>query len=243
VEAWIEGEGEAKRSPSVQGRVDPLGRNEIISTHDQILGGSAGQVFLGSTFPAHESYRLQVQEAGAKVGEVLRDQGALGRYGVDFVSVRDGDGWRHHAIEINLRKGGTTHTFRVLQFLTDGHYDIETGLYRTAEGEPRYYHASDNVTSPDYERFTPHDLLDVAVEHERNFHAATQRFRVKTERFARLESGVGTGCNGSRSSAKTISQRSTRVLRASRRDAQARRQNRCHPQLSRPPSTSRTLCR
>ena len=173
VEAWVEGSG--KRSPSVQGRVDPLGQNEIISTHDQILGGATGQVFLGSKFPAHESYRLQIQEAGERVGDVLRDRGALGRYGVDFVSLQNGDGWQHHAIEINLRKGGTTHTFRVLQFLTDGHYDLEAGLYRTAEGEPRYYHASDNVTSPDYERFTPEDLLDVAVEYELNFHAATQK--------------------------------------------------------------------
>ena len=38
--------------------------------------------------------------------------------------------WTSYAIEINLRKGGTTHPFLTLQFLTDGRYDAETGLFR-----------------------------------------------------------------------------------------------------------------
>jgi hypothetical protein len=173
VESWVEGDD--KRSPSAQGRVDPLGQVEIISTHDQILGGPNGQVFLGSRFPADAAYRLQIQEAGRRVGEVLRRRGGLGRYGVDFVSVPGRDGWRHHAIEINLRKGGTTHTFRVLQFLTDGAYDPQSGLYRLANGEPRFYRASDNLTNPDYRRFLPEDLLDVAVDHDLHFHRSTRQ--------------------------------------------------------------------
>ena len=52
----------------------------------------------------------------------------LGRFAVDFVVVEDADGeWTAYAIELNLRKGGTTHPFLTLQFLTDGHYDGETG--------------------------------------------------------------------------------------------------------------------
>ena len=33
------------------------------------------------------------------------------------------DAWTSYAIELNLRKGGTTHPFLTLQFLTDGRYD------------------------------------------------------------------------------------------------------------------------
>lgn len=172
VEAWID--GAHKRSPSAQCRIDPLGEVEVVSTHDQVLGGPSGQVFLGCTFPADKAYRLEVQEAGRRVGDVLRDRRALGRYGVDFVSVREGGQWRHHAIEVNLRKGGTTHTFRILQLLTDGDYDVETGLLNTRGGEPRYYHATDNLQSDRYRRLTPDNLVEVAVENELHFNAATQ---------------------------------------------------------------------
>ena len=51
-------EGEEKRSPSVQFRIDPLGEIEYVSTHDQVLGGPGGQVYLGCGFPADEAYRL-----------------------------------------------------------------------------------------------------------------------------------------------------------------------------------------
>jgi hypothetical protein len=172
VERWIH--GRRKRSPSVQGRITPDRRVTLISTHDQVLGGPSGQVFLGASFPADEDYRLEIQEIGLRVGKVLEGRGALGRYGVDFVSVKDGDGWRHFAIEINLRKGGTTHTFRLLQFLTDGTFDPASGLYRTSSGEPRYYHASDNLCNEAYKRLTPDDLMDIAAEHDLHFHAATQ---------------------------------------------------------------------
>ncbi len=56
----------------------------------------------------------------------LAEDGALGRFAVDFVVVRDDGGdWTPYAIELNLRKGGTTHPFLTLQFLTDGRYDAE----------------------------------------------------------------------------------------------------------------------
>jgi hypothetical protein len=172
VEAWIDGAN--KRSPSAQCRIDPLGEVELVSTHDQVLGGPSGQVFLGCTFPADEAYRLEIQEAGRRVGEVLRDRHALGRYGVDFVSVQDAGRWRHHAIEVNLRKGGTTHTFRILQLLTGGDYDAETGLLSAHGGEPRYYHATDNLESGHYRRLTPDDLVEVATENDLHFHVETQ---------------------------------------------------------------------
>ena len=69
------------------------------------------------------------------IGERLARQGVIGRFAVDFVSVRNTDGvWTSYAIELNLRKGGTTHPFLTLQFLTDGCYDASSGLFLTAEG-------------------------------------------------------------------------------------------------------------
>ena len=65
VEEFIE--GALKRSPSVQYRIDPLGQIEVISTHDQVLGGRSNQVFLGCRFPADVSYRLDIQEEGLKL--------------------------------------------------------------------------------------------------------------------------------------------------------------------------------
>lgn len=172
VEAWID--GSLKASPSVQGRIDPLGRASVVSTHDQVLGGPSGQVFLGCTFPADGLYREAIMRAGQAVGDVLARHGAIGRYGVDFVTVREGASWTAYAIEINLRKGGTTHPYDMLAFLTDGTYDERSGLYRTASGEARYYTASDNLVSERYRGLTPRDLLDIAVEHRLHFHGAAQ---------------------------------------------------------------------
>ncbi|MEO0869367.1 MAG: carboxylate-amine ligase, partial [Cyanobacteria bacterium J06642_11] len=85
-EAFIE--GNIKRSPSVQGHITPSGNVEILSTHDQILGGPDGQIFLGCRFPADEAYRLELQEMGLRVGEALAKAGALERYSVDFIAVQ-----------------------------------------------------------------------------------------------------------------------------------------------------------
>ena len=172
VEAWIEGHG--KRSPSVQTRITPLGDIELISTHEQVLGGPSGQIFLGCTFPCDNAYRHEIQDAGLRVTAELAKQSALGRLGVDFVSVKEGDRWRNYAIEINLRKGGTTHPFRVLQLLTGGAYDPQSGRFMTPTGAGRVYRASDNLSRDAYKRLAPDDLMDIAVDHGLHFDAATQ---------------------------------------------------------------------
>jgi hypothetical protein len=173
VEAWISGND--MRSPSAQLRVNALGELEIISTHDQVLGGPTGQRFIGSIFPAADPYRLQIQRAGQEIGAVLKRRGVLGRFGVDFVCVRRPGGWEAVAIEINLRKGGTTHTFQTLQYLTGGHYESDSGLFRTLTGQPRYYYATDNLTKDLYRRLIPEDLIDIAVEHDLHFDQTTQQ--------------------------------------------------------------------
>jgi hypothetical protein len=167
-------EGTAVRSPSVQCRIDPLGSQSIISTHDQLLGGASGQIYQGCVFPAAASYNADIQDAAMRVTDVLARDGVLGRFGVDFVSVRRGTRWESQAIEINLRKGGTTHPYLMLQFLTDGAYDTEAGVYRTPTGHACCYYASDNVGDPMYRGLTPDDLIDIAVGNDLHFDAATQ---------------------------------------------------------------------
>jgi hypothetical protein len=55
-------------SPSVQMRISPLGELEVLSTHDQILGGPMGQSFLGSRFPADHGYGPLITVEGRKGG-------------------------------------------------------------------------------------------------------------------------------------------------------------------------------
>ena len=52
--------GDEVRSPSVQMAVTPLGELDILSTHDQILGGPSGQVYLGARFPADPAYAATI---------------------------------------------------------------------------------------------------------------------------------------------------------------------------------------
>lgn len=173
VEAFIDGED--KRSPSAQLRIDPTGSVEPISTHDQLLGGSNAQIFLGCRFPADETYRMEIQQRGLQVANALARHGALGRFSVDFLSVREpSGGWRHYAIEINLRKGGTTHPFLMLQSLTDGSYCERSGHFRIPGGEPRYYYASDNLESELYRGLLPFDLIDIAAMNRLHWHGTNQ---------------------------------------------------------------------
>ena len=166
--------GDDFRSPSVQLRVSPLGEVEILSTHDQVLGGPSGQSFLGSCFPADPSYAPLIGEQARRIGEHLADLGALGRFAVDFVVVRNGGAWEAYAIEINLRQGGTTHPFMILQFLTDGQYHHEEGLFRAPSGRAKYYVSSDHMESSLYRALVPRDLFDIAMRHGLHFDQARQ---------------------------------------------------------------------
>ena len=170
-EAFIE--GKQKFSPSVQGRVTPRGDVEILSTHDQVLGGPDGQIFLGCTFPAAADYRMALQEMGRKVGENLASKGALERYSVDFIVVHRPENkehpWDISAIEINLRKGGTTHPFMALKLLTNGTYSLEDGKFYTKNGQAKYYRASDNLENEAYKGLLPNDLMDIIMGEQLHF--------------------------------------------------------------------------
>ena len=166
--------GEDFRSPSVQLRVTPLGRLEVLSTHDQVLGGPTGQVYLGCRFPADAAYASAITREAVKAGERLAREGVLGRFALDFVVVKNDGAWRPYAIELNLRKGGTTHPFLTLQFLTDGRYDPDTALFTAPNGRIKHLLASDHVHSPLFRAFTPDDVFDVAVRHGLHFNATCE---------------------------------------------------------------------
>ena len=83
------------------------------------------------------------------------------RLGFELASVppKAPDGWQPYAIELNLRKGGTTHPFLTLQFLTDGVYDQQSHEFRIAD-QKKCYVATDALVSESYRVFTPDDLFD-----------------------------------------------------------------------------------
>jgi hypothetical protein len=161
VEEFIE--GREKTSPSVQLRITPHATAELISSHDQILGGARQQVFLGCTFPAHDDYRVGIQVMAMKIGEELARHGVVSRLAVDFLAWRDRpeEPWNLAALEINLRMGGTTHPYLALRFLTGGDLDPETGLFHAPGGHTVGYRATDNLQSPSYRGLLPDDLIDI----------------------------------------------------------------------------------
>ncbi len=162
---------------SAQLRISPTGEVLPISTHDQLLGGSSGQVFLGCVFPADESYRMRMQEEAIKVGTVLASHGVVSRFGVDFLVWRSspGEEWTISALEINLRMGGTTHPFLALQFLTGGQLDPATGLFRSPSGQTKYYRATDNLHGELYRGLLPEDLIEILTVNKLHYSHATER--------------------------------------------------------------------
>jgi hypothetical protein len=164
VEERIEGGGFC--SPSAQLRVLPNGAVEVLSTHDQILGGPHGQTYVGCRLPADPAYATAIGREARKVGERLSREGVMGRFAVDFVAVRSNDAWSPYAVEINLRNGGTTHPVLTLQALTDGEYQEDTGVFLAGGGQEKHYVATDDLESEAYKTLTPDDALDIAeAEH------------------------------------------------------------------------------
>jgi len=174
VEEFIE--AREKFSPSSQYRISPRGDVLAVSSHDQLLGGSSGQVFLGCRFPARDDYRMRIQEAGLRIGHVLAEQGVVSRYGVDFLVHRDqpSDSWKVTALEINLRMGGTTHPFLALQFLTGGTLDPETGLFLSPSGHAKCYKATDNLFSERYRGLLPEDLVEILTFNKLHYSHGTE---------------------------------------------------------------------
>lgn len=165
-------------SPSAQVDLRPDGGVTVLATHEQLVGGDNGQVFLGCRFPADPAYSARLGAYAASVGEVLAAEGCRGRVAVDFVATHaaaddDAGGWDVRALEVNLRKGGTTHPYCVLRNLVPGRYDVAAGRWRAdADGSPRCYVASDNLVSPAWRGISVAEVLAATRADGLHFDAA-----------------------------------------------------------------------
>lgn len=207
--------GDELRSPSVQLRVTPFGEVELLSTHDQVLGGPSGQSYSGCSFPADFQYARMISADAQRIGERLARAGVLGRFAIDFVVVRSSDGsWTQYAIELNLRKGGTTHPFLTLQFLTDGRYDPETALFLTPSSREKHLVATDHLESSMLRGLTIDDLFDIVARHGLHFDPARQQGVVFHMISCLTELGrVGlTAVGDTPAAARAIHQKAERIL-------------------------------
>ena len=158
--------GERFTSPSVQLDILPTGDVDVLSTHEQVLGGDTGQVYTGCRFPADPTYAPELARHGLAVGERLAREGALGRFALDFAVASDRTGRADvYALEVNLRKGGTTHPYATLRNLVPGRYEAEKGLWEcTSDGSPRWYRSTDNLVDDAWLGLSPAKVIQGVAE-------------------------------------------------------------------------------
>lgn len=165
--------GERFASPSAQIDVLPGGDVVVLATHEQILDGPDGQVYTGCRFPADPAYAAVVAGYAEATGRVLAARGVLGRASVDFAAAQDAAGrWAVRALEINLRKGGTTHPYSVLRNVAPGKYDVQTGCWRTEDGTSRCYSATDNLVDPAWTGLPPREAIRAVTSSDLGFDPA-----------------------------------------------------------------------
>jgi hypothetical protein len=161
-------------SPSVQVDLSPFGEVNVLATHEQVLGGDTGQVYIGCRFPADPAYAAELARYGQAIGELLAGRGVIGRLSVDFAATQTEAGrWQIYALEINLRKGGTTHPYVVLSHLVPGRYDAEAAAWYAADGTPRWYWATDNLVDVSWLGLSPDAVIRAVAAAGLHFDART----------------------------------------------------------------------
>ena len=161
-------------SPSAQIDIDPSGGVRVLATHEQVLGGDNGQVYMGCRFPANEAYGEEIAELARSAGHELARSGAVGRVAVDFVAARYATGeWKVSALEMNLRKGGTTHPYAALRNLVPGTYDASTARWVTPDGTSRAYFSTDNVIDAKWRNRAPASVIAAVADAGLEFDSAS----------------------------------------------------------------------
>lgn len=162
VEQWIE--ANKVYSPSVQVAITPDGKTNIISTHEQLVDEETHQVYLGARFPARKSLRAPIVKQAKAIAQQLAKDGVIGLFSVDFIVTKNNATVHTYPIEINLRKGGTTHPFQIARMLTEGTYHTN-GIMRATNTNMRvYYYAFDNIKSQRYVGLHPRDIIQMVHE-------------------------------------------------------------------------------
>jgi hypothetical protein len=163
---------------SGQVRINPRGQVVLTSSHEEIRGGAQGFLSEGCRFPAPDVYREHVQAGAMRVGELLAARGLVSRLSVEFL-VRgpspDRERVRLFATEINLGVGGATHPLLAVRFLCEGSLDPGTGLFLSPTGRPKFYRATDHLSSPAYRGLLPEDLLEIATLRGLGYSPQTER--------------------------------------------------------------------
>ena len=162
----------ALSSPSVQLWLHHDGEVELISTHEQCLGGPHRQSFKGCIFPARQAYSRELMAMGEKLGRHLAGLGCRGPVLLDLLARREQGSWRIWAIEINLRKGGTTHPFQLAATGTGGRFERSSGQLRSSTGAEVFYEASDELRQAHWRGLLPDQLLDEMVQRNLYFNSA-----------------------------------------------------------------------
>lgn len=143
--------GELVDSPSAQVMVTPDGV-ELISTHRQILD-SFGQKFIGGEYPCDQSYVEKISEMALLIGKKLKKFKVYGVSSVDFLLSRINGKVECFVIELNIRKGGTTHPFMLSNFAIDLEGKFKKGLLLSKNNTHYVYRSNDNfypckITAP-----------------------------------------------------------------------------------------------
>jgi hypothetical protein len=162
-----------RTTTSAQLRINPAGVVFPTSTHDEIRGGARHTSTLGCRFPASDSHREAVQQAGLSVARSLAERGVVGRVSVELLAAPV-DPPRLLGSEINLGVGGATHPLLAVRFLSGGRLDPQTGLFHSPTGRPKYYRATDALSSPRYCGLSPEDLIEILVMRQLNYSPRTE---------------------------------------------------------------------
>lgn len=167
-------QGNDLRSPSAQAAITPTGEVVVLATHEQRLGGPEHQVYEGSSFPADPAYAPLLGAYAEQTGRWLAEEGAIGRFGVDFVACRHpGAAWQVYGLEINLRKGGTTHTLGISRLLRGGAYNAGAGIFVSARGRSTCYGATDNLVEETWIGRSPREVRSAIADAGLAFDRAT----------------------------------------------------------------------
>ena len=131
---------------------------------------------MGCRFPADPAYAAELARHATAVGHELARAGVRGRTSVDFAAVQDEHGqWAVYALEVNIRKGGTTHPYAVLRNLVPGRYDAAAGQWLTSDGAVRTYSSSDNLVDPDWYGLAPTAVIGAVADAGLQFDRTTGR--------------------------------------------------------------------
>ncbi len=132
-----------------------------------------------------------------RLGAYLAQLGCRGPVLLDLLARREPQGWRLWAIEINLRKGGTTHPFQLAATATGSVFDHSSGLLRTVDGDAVFYEASDELQQEHWRGLLPEQMVDAMVKQQLYFNSATRRGCIPMRLGALSEHGLlGAICVG-----------------------------------------------